>query len=136
MLGLWICMIILHVRQAFEDTSGSKYARVLNMARLHMQGLRRVPNISHYGSIRFNNAWRCLNMPYYPSICPNMAEYCWMSLNMPENAWLNCSYYVRVLNIPRYSHNNIIIIATNVIILEFLSARFVHTDALLPFYLF
>ena len=33
------------------------------------------------------------------------------------------------------SFNNIIIIVSNVIILEFLSARFVHLDALLLFYL-
>ena len=37
---------------------------------------------------------------------------------------------------PRYSYNNIVIIVTTVIILEFLSARFVHPGALLPFYLF
>ena len=36
---------------------------------------------------------------------------------------------------PRYSYNNIIIV-TNVIILEFLSARFVHPGSLLPIYLF
>ena len=35
----------------------------------------------------------------------------------------------------RYSCNNIIIV-TNVIMLEFLSARHVHPRALLPFYLF
>ena len=34
--------------------------------------------------------------------------------------------YARVLNMLQYSYNNIIIIVTNVIILEFLSARFVH----------
>ena len=32
---------------------------------------------------------------------------------------------------PQYRYNNIIIIVTNVIILEFLSARFVHPGALL-----
>ena len=37
---------------------------------------------------------------------------------------------------PRYSYNNIIIIVTNVFILEFLSAQFVHPGALPPFYLF
>ena len=37
---------------------------------------------------------------------------------------------------PRYSNNNIIIIATNFIILEFLSARFVQPGNLLPFYFF
>ena len=35
-----------------------------------------------------------------------------------------------------YSYNNIIVIVTNVIILEFLSAQFVHLGALLLFYLF
>ena len=35
-----------------------------------------------------------------------------------------------------YSYNSIIIIVTNVIILEFLSAQFVHVGALLLFYLF
>ena len=36
----------------------------------------------------------------------------------------------------RYSYNNIIIIVTNVIVFEFLSAGFVHSGALVPFYLF
>ena len=36
---------------------------------------------------------------------------------------------------PQYSYNNIIVV-TNVIILEFLSGRLVHPDALLPFHLF
>ena len=54
-----------------------------------------------------------------------------MSLNMLENAWIDCSDYAKVHDIPRYSYNSI-----NVIILEFLSARFVHSGALLPFYLF
>ena len=40
------------------------------------------------------------------------------------------------LNMPQYCYNNIIIIVTNVIILEFLPARFVCPDALpfLPFF--
>ena len=42
----------------------------------------------------------------------------------------------RVLNMPPYSYNNYFIIVTNAIILRFLSARFVHPVALLPFYLF
>ena len=37
---------------------------------------------------------------------------------------------------PRSSYINIIIIVTNVFILEFLSARFVNPGALLPFYFF
>ena len=38
---------------------------------------------------------------------------------------------------PRYSHDNIVVIlvVTNVIILEFLSVGFVHPGALLSFYL-
>ena len=54
---------------------------------------------------------------------------------MPE--CVNELFYARILNMPRHSYNNIIIIiVTNVIILEFLSARFVHPGAPLPFYLF
>ena len=78
----WLCMIILHFWQAFDDNFGSKWARVWNMAHL---------NISDYGSIIcLNNAWICLNMPL---MFFNMPEYCWMSLNMPENTWINCSGY-------------------------------------------
>ena len=80
MPGLWICLITLHVWQAFENASGSKCARVLNMPQLNVQELHRVPNMSGNSSICHNNAWICLNM----------AEYCWMSLHMPENAWINC----------------------------------------------
>ena len=54
-----------------------------------------------------------------------MAEYSWMALTVPENAWINCSDYARILNMLRCSYNNIIIVVTNVIMLEFLSARFV-----------
>ena len=36
---------------------------------------------------------------------------------------------------PQYSYNDIIIV-TNFIILEFLSAQFAHPGALLPFYVF
>ena len=73
-------------------------------------------------------------MPEYISGCLNAPEYAWMSLNILENAWINCSDYV--LNMPRYSYKKIIIIITNVVKLEFFSARFVHPGALLPFYLF
>ena len=37
--------------------------------------------------------------------------------------------YVGILSIPQYSYNNIIIIVTNVIILEFLSDRFAYLGA-------
>ena len=36
----------------------------------------------------------------------------------------------------QYSYNSIIIVVTNVVALEFLSAGFVHPGAVLPFYLF
>ena len=38
--------------------------------------------------------------------------------------------YVRVLNMLRYSYDNIIVIVTNVVILEFFSAPFVHPGIL------
>ena len=59
-----------------------------------------------------------------------------MYLSIPENALINCSDYDRALSVPHYSYNNIIIIVTNAIALEFLSFRFIHPGALPPFYLF
>ena len=60
-------------------------------------------------------------MSEYASICLslNMAEYCWVSLNMTENAWINCSDYASVLDIPRYSYNNIanIVILLTIVVL-------------------
>ena len=38
----------LHVCPVFEDASGYKCAGFLNMARLHMQRLHRVPNMPEY----------------------------------------------------------------------------------------
>ena len=73
--------------------------------------------------------------PQCPSVCLNMPEYWWISLNMPENAWINCSDFPRVFNMPQYNYN-IIIIVTNVFILQFLSSQFVYPDSLLPFYFF
>ena len=65
-----------------------------------------------------------------------------MSLNISSNAWKNSFDYAKILNMLQYSYNNIIIIiiiiiiVTNAIILEFLSARFLHPGALLPVYHF
>ena len=55
---------------------------------------------------------------------------------MPENAWIDYFEYdnARVLNLPRHGYNNIIIIATNVIILEILSARFENRGTLLSLF--
>ena len=58
-----------------------------------------------------------------------------MPQNMSENTRVICSDYARVLNMPQCSYN-ISITVTKVIILESLSAQFVHPSALLPFYLF
>ena len=48
---------------------------------------------------------------------------------------MNSFDYGRVLNMSRYKYNNVIIIV-NVIILEFLSARFIRPGDLLPIYHF
>ena len=63
------------------------------------------------------------------TLCQNMAEYCWMSLNMPEKTVL------WVLNMPWYSYENIITV-NNVIILEFLSVQFAYPSTLLLFHIF
>ena len=92
------------------------------MARLYMQGLGRVPNISDYGSKRLNNAWICLNVPHYALTwlnipeCPWMYEHPWIGLN--KLFWLcQGSKYAA-----RYSYNNVIIFVNKVARLEFLSA--------------
>ena len=114
----------------------------------------------------YSEFWVCLNMAQYASIMTeyalmslDMSEYV---LNVPEYAWINCSVltmtgvslcltmldiwqdfeyapgikYARVLNMPWYSYNNIIV--TNVIILELLSTWFVHPGpqqlTILPFF--
>ena len=59
-----------------------------------------------------------------------MPQYPLTSLNMSERG------YAKVLNLPRYRYSNIFIIVTNVIMLESLSAQFLHAGAPLSFYLF
>ena len=139
----WICLNILenawkscsdyvraldmsdHLTCSTEDVSGSNSARVLNMSLLYMQRLRGVPNMSDYVSIRLNNVWLCLSMHQHD----------WILLNVPWYAWIDCSNYARVLSMMWYSYNNAIIIVANVIVFEFLSARFGRPDSLLSFYL-
>ena len=77
-------------------------------------------------------------IPEYALMSLNMLEYSCILLNVPEYAWkcMNKLFYVRAINMPQYGYYNTIIIVMNVIILEFLSARFVHPGALLPFYHF
>ena len=53
---------------------------------------------------------------------------------MPEHGRINCYEYAKVLNMPRHSYNNIMIIVT-IILLEFLSAQFIHPGTP-PSYLF
>ena len=91
MPGLWICLIILHVRQAFENVSGSKGAR---------------------GSMckGYTELWICLYKARYATIMPEYAltalnmpeEHGWILLNVPEYVWINCSDYDRVLNVPHH----------------------------------
>ena len=110
-------------------------------------------NIAQYASMIHENARIRLYMSYSSWICLNMAGYCGMLWICLKNAWINCSGYVKVLNMPlhhrsltgfcvaseieytrvlnmlQYSYNNMIIIITNVIILDFLFYRFVHPGA-------
>ena len=57
---------------------------------------------------------------------------CFIILDIVEDfEYVSDIKYARVLNMLQYSYNSItFIIVTNVIILEFLSAQFVHPDAL------
>ena len=91
---------------------------------------RGVPNISDYGPISLSNAricLICLNVPWYGWTQLNIAECPWICLTLPEQT---------VLTMPGFSicrdiviHNNINIIVINDIVLEFLSARFIHPVA-------
>ena len=145
MPGLWICLVILHVWQAFEDATGSKYGRVLTMAQLYKQGLHRVLDMFENTSVCLNNACIasiCLNAPQYAWTWLDIAGCSWMCLKIPEQTVLIMSgfsvclmildisqgfeyasgiKYALVLNILRYSYNNIVIVS-NGSILEFLVA--------------
>ena len=70
MLGLCICMIILHFQQIFEDASGSEYGMVVyasvtqgsEYGTVVYASVTQSSDMSDYGSIHLNNAWICLNM--------------------------------------------------------------------------
>ena len=94
-----ICLIILRVRQAFEDVWGSKCTRVLNMARLYMQGLHRVLTVNEYGSICLINTWIYLNVPK----C--LWTY-WILLNVPEYAWICLNKLFWLCQCPRYASSS------------------------------
>ena len=59
------------------------------MIQLYMQGLRRVPNMSDYGSIRLNNPWKCLNI--------NTPHFAWARLDIAECPRI-C---LKMLNVPK-----------------------------------
>ena len=62
--------------------------------------------------------WLCQGSQYAPS--PPILDI-WQSFQ-----YISGIKYARVLNMPLYSYYSIIIIVTNFIMLEFLSARFVY----------
>ena len=53
-------------------------------------------NIAQYVSIIHEYVSVYLNVPHYVWTWLNIAEY------MPKNAWINCSNYARVLNLPHH----------------------------------
>ena len=116
----WLCQDSEHVWSSYMFDRRLKMPLVLNKPRFW---------ISH-GCIckGYADFQICLIMAPYASVMP---QYALMSLNMPEHVWINCSDYARGLSMPWYSYNNIIIV-TNVIMLQFLSARFVNPGGLLP----
>ena len=95
------------------------------MARLYIQGLRRITNMSDHGSICLHMPEH-LNMPQYVLTYLDKPEHGLIFLNVPEcmnipeYSWINCSDYARVLNVLQYSYNNIIFV-TKFIRLEFWS---------------
>ena len=109
---------VLHVWQTFEDAPRSKYITVLNAyMRLYMQGLYRVL-MSEYGSICLNvpeYAWTLLNVPEYTWKCTNklfwicQGSQCVSSSYIFDRIYALGIKYTRVLNMPWYSYNNIII---------------------------
>ena len=84
MSRLWIHLIILHIQQAFEDASGCKYAKVLNMTRLYIQGLHKVLNMCENSTICLNNAWIASE---YVLMYLNLSKHGWILLNVPEYTW-------------------------------------------------
>ena len=82
-------------------------------------GLQRVLIISGYGSVCLSNTWICFNVFYYARTWLNIAEFPWICLSklfwiylIILDIWQCFEYawgiqYVRVLNMPQYSYNNI-----------------------------
>ena len=101
---IWLCQGTEYAWSSYIFDKTLKMSRVVNnpMAWLYMQGLHRALNKSEYCSMCLSNTWICLNMHWFPSICLSIVDYCWMSLNMPENVWIKCSDYTRVLNMSHH----------------------------------
>ena len=104
--------------------------------------------MAQYVSLMPEYAWICLNVPQCAWKRLNIGECPWICLNklMAMSAFSICLIildiwqgfqhvavikYSRVLNVLQYGYNTIIV-ANNVIILEFLPAWFVHPFALQP----
>ena len=81
-------------------------------------------------------------MPDHSLMSLNIPDHGWMLLTVPEYAknclkklsWIKRINYASVFNTLRYSYNKIIIL-TEDIMLEFLSAPYILPVAMLPFYL-
>ena len=62
--GFWRCL-------GCQISQDSEYDTIV-----YVRVLCRFLSMYDYGSIRLNNAWKCRNVPKYPSICLKVTEYC------------------------------------------------------------
>ena len=132
-----MCLIILDIWQNFEFASGIKYRSSHRRCDVKKVILKNFENVTGKHlcwsfSLTKLQAWGTA------TLLKNKLEKGVFLRNL-QNFWENvlwrtsvkdCFYkYARVLNMPLYSYNNIISIVTNNIILEFLSAQFIHPDS-------
>ena len=92
----------------FWPCQGSEYARSSNMFDRFLKILW-VPNIPGFwvwhGCLckDYIEFWICRNMSPYTLMSLSMSEHGWIMVDVPgipENLWINCSDYARVLNMP------------------------------------
>ena len=83
MQGLWICLIIWHIRQAFGDASKSKY-EYSTVVYVRVAQSFEYLIMAPYASIMLEYASVCLNAPQYVWTWLNIAECPWICLKMPE----------------------------------------------------
>ena len=88
MVGFWICVV--KVSQDFENGSGSKHARIRNMASLWI-------------CESYTGFWICLDKCKYSLVVPqsvlmriNNADYAWICVNIMDK---QNSEHVRILNV-------------------------------------